>query len=144
MSDLEKASRSRRQMLDTARALLAGTEQLVAERGPLLKGAYQLRGTRCGKPTCKCARGELHPTAVLVVSQDGRRRSYYVRPAERAEVQQRVARYLHYRGEQATLTRLTVEVMAAADELLAALLEPHQPLRAADPPQRARRRTHTR
>jgi hypothetical protein len=131
-------------MLETARTLLARTEQLIAERGPLLKGAYQLRGTRCGKPTCKCARGELHPTAVLVVSEDGQRRSYYVRPTERAEVQRRVERYQHYRGEQAALTRLTVEVLAAADELLAALLEPHQPQRGTDPPPAPRQRTRTR
>jgi hypothetical protein len=131
MSDNAKASRSRRRMLDTARTLLARTEQLIAERGPLLKGAFQLRGTRCGKDTCKCARGELHPTAVLVVSEEGHRRSYYVRPSERAEVQRRVERYQRLRGERAELNRLTVEVLGAADELLAALLEPHRPERTA-------------
>ena len=54
---------------------------VVTERGPLLRGAYQLRGTRCGKQNCKCTQGELHPTAVLVISEDGKRRSYYVRPS---------------------------------------------------------------
>lgn len=142
MSDNNKASRSRRRMLDTARLLLGRTEQLVAAHGPLLKGAFQLRGTRCGKDTCKCARGELHPTAVLVVSEEGRRRSYYVRPAERAEVQRRVERYRRFRAKRAELSQLTVEVLGAADELLVALLEPHRPARAtrASTKPKARRR----
>jgi len=87
-------------------------------------------------------RGELHPTAVLVVSEDGHRRSYYVRPSERAEVQRRVERYRRFRGERAELTRLTVEVLGAADELLAALLEPHRPERIASGA--ARRARHRR
>jgi hypothetical protein len=131
MNDSDKASSSRRRMLTTARLLLQRTEQLIAERGPLLRGAFQLRGTRCGKDSCKCARGELHPTAVLVVSEEGRRRSYYVRPSERAEVQQRVDRYRGFRRKRTELGRLTVEVLGAADELLVALLEPHRPARAA-------------
>lgn len=131
MADREEASQSRRRLLEAARALLARTEELVAERGPLLRGAFQLRGTRCGKKNCKCAQGELHPTAVLVVSEEGKRRSYYVRPAERAEVQRRVERYQGCRAQRAELNRLNVEVLGAADDLLEALLEPHVPEREA-------------
>lgn len=137
---LEKSSRARRRLLETARTLLARAEKLIAERGPLLRGAFQLRGTRCGKATCKCARGELHPTAVLVVSEDGKRRSFYVRPAERAEVQRRVERYQSFRAARAEVNRLTVEVLGAADELLSALLEPHRPERDADATPRSRGR----
>ena len=137
---LEKASRVRRRLRETAQELVARVEKLIGERGPLLRGAYQLRGTRCGKDTCKCARGELHPTAVLIVSEDGRRRSYYVRPSERAEVQRRVERYRGVRAARAEVSRLTVEVLGAADELLEALLEPHRPERGAVAPVARRRR----
>lgn len=143
MINHEKASRSRRRLLDAARSLLSRAQELVAERGPLLRGAFQLRGTRCGKDNCKCAQGELHPTAVLVVSEDGSRHSFYVRPAERAEVQQRVERYQRFRGGRAELNKLNAEVLGAADDLLAALVEPRHPQReveADDPPQGRRTR----
>ena len=142
MASREKASQSRRHLLEAARALLARVEELVAERGPLLRGAFQLRGTRCGKKNCKCAQGELHPTAVLVVSEEGTRRSYYVRPAERAEVQRRVERHQRCRAQRTELSRLNVEVLGAADDLLEALLEPHRPERDAGAGARPARRRH--
>ena len=142
MSDTEKASRSRRTLVESARRLLSRAEALVSERGPLLRGAYQLRGTRCGKENCCCTGGELHTTAVLIVSEEGNRRSYYVRSAERPEVQRRVERYQHFRSGRAELSRLNTEVLGAADELLDALVEPHRPQRDSDdtaPLRRARR-----
>jgi len=139
MTDRENASRSRRRLLDSARGLLSRAQQLVEERGPLLRGAFQLRGTRCGKDNCKCSQGELHTTAVLVVSEGGNRRSYYVRPKERPEVQRRVERYQRFRGGRAEMNRLNVELLGAADDLLDALAEPHRPQREAEargPPRR--------
>ena len=129
MINREKASRSRRQLLDATRRLLSRTEDLVAERGPLLRGAFQLRGTRCGKENCKCAHGEQHTTAVLVISVDGKRRSYYLRASERPEVQRRVERYQRFRTKRAELNKLNAEVLGAADGLIEALAEPHRPKR---------------
>jgi hypothetical protein len=125
----ESASRSRRDLVATARAILSTAQKMAAERGPLLKGAFQLRGTRCGKDNCKCAQGELHSTAVLIVSEDGRRRSYYVRPSERPEVQRRVERYLALRANRAELSKLNAALLGAADELADALAEAHRPQR---------------
>lgn len=127
MPSHEKASRSRRRLLESARALVSRAEEFVAERGPLLRGAFQLRGTRCGKDNCKCNQGELHTTAVLIVSEHGERRSYYVRPPDRPEVQHRVERYQRLRDRRADLNRLNAEVLDAADDLLEALVEPHRP-----------------
>jgi hypothetical protein len=121
------ASSSRRRLLDAARQVLAAAGDLVTERGPLLHGAFQLRGTRCGKENCKCNQGELHTTAVLIVSEDGKRRSYYVRPPDRPEIQRRVERYLRRREQRGELGKLGSECLAAADELIEALAEPHRP-----------------
>jgi hypothetical protein len=132
MTNTKKTSQSRRRLLDAARALVSKTEQLMVERGPLFRGAFQLRGTRCGKDGCKCNRGGLHTTAVLVVSEDGKRRSFYLRPAERPEVQRRVERYLHLRASRAKLSKLGSDLLVAADELIDALAEPHVPLRESD------------
>lgn len=129
MHDKEKASRSRLHVLAAARLLLSRAQDLVGERGPLLRGSFQLRGTRCGKDNCKCTKGELHTTAVLVVSEGGKQRSFYLRGPERPEVQRRVGRYQRFRSTRAELRKLNESVVNAADELLEALLEPHKPLR---------------
>jgi hypothetical protein len=144
MADKNRASLSRRRILDLARALASKAEQIVVERGPLLRGAFQLRGTRCGKDGCKCNQGELHTTAVLVVSEDGKRRSFYVCPAERPEVQRRVERYLHMRASRAELSKLDGDLLAAADDLIDALAEPHRPLRERNEGSGPRRRTRRR
>lgn len=40
----------------------------------LLPGSLCLRGRRCGKPTCHCAKGEGHPTWLLGLLSAGKRR----------------------------------------------------------------------
>jgi hypothetical protein len=129
--DNKKASHSRRSLLGAAQSILSLVQEIARERGPLLRGAFQLRGTRCGKDNCKCAQGELHTTAVLIVSDDGRRRSFYVRPPERPEVQRRVKRYLGLRGKRIEMKKLSEELLVALDDLVEALAEPHTPLREA-------------
>jgi hypothetical protein len=116
-------------MRELARQLLSRTEELLGERGRLLRGAFQLRGTRCGKENCKCNEGELHTTAVLVVSENGKRRSYYLRGPERPEVKRRVERYRRFRAGRIELKKLTTELLDACGDLLDALAEPHAPQR---------------
>ncbi len=129
MSDKRKASRSRGRLRQALHELESAVEGLLGERGPIVKGNFQLRGTRCGKDNCKCNQGELHSTAILVVSEAGKRRSFYVRGTERPEVQRRAERYRRVRATRAKLRKLSAEIVAAADELLDALAEPHQPQR---------------
>lgn len=129
MTAHEKASRARQRLRDAARKHDALVEALVGERGPLLKGTFHLGRTRCGKENCKCVRGEPHITAVLVVPQQGGRRTFYLRAAERPEVQRRAERYRRFRKRRAELSKLKGEILSAADELLEALLEPHTPQR---------------
>ena len=116
-------------MREISQQLLARIEELVRERGPLLKGAFQLRGTRCGKENCKCNQGELHTTAVLVVSEEGKRRSFYLRGPERPEAKRRVERYQRFRAGRIELKKLTAELLFACSDLLDALAEPHAPQR---------------
>lgn len=124
-----KVSRLRQRLHDAAGRYLSLVQGLVAERGPLLQGSYLRHGTRCGKPNCKCMQGELHNTAVLAVSEDGKRRSIYVRPPDRPEVERRTDRYRGFRRGRTELVKLHSEIVKIADELLAALLEPYVPQR---------------
>ncbi len=48
-----------------------------------LRGTLSLRNVRCGKPTCRCARGELHACLYLVRRHRGKLRQLFVpRPWE--------------------------------------------------------------
>ena len=56
--------------------------QIIHTAG-FLRGTLSLRNVRCGKPTCRCARGELHACLYLVRRHGGKLRQLFVsRPWE--------------------------------------------------------------
>lgn len=59
------------------RRLRSRLAQLVHGQG-LLRGTLLQRARACGKSGCKCARGELHESLYLVVSEKGRTRQLFV------------------------------------------------------------------
>ena len=122
-------SKLRQRLHDAADRYSALVQDVVAEPGPLLTGTYLSSGTRCGNPNCKCARGELHDTGVVVVKEDGKRKSVYVRKSERAEVKQRTDRYRRLRQRRAELGKLHAEILAIGDEIVESLSEPYLPER---------------
>lgn len=72
-----------------ARSALA---RLVSQRG-LLRGNLLQRRRACGKPTCKCARGELHASRYLVFSAGGKLQQLFVPKTWEARVRLWVADY---------------------------------------------------
>ena len=50
------------------------------------KGSIHLQRVRCGKPGCRCARGERHAASYLFWREGGRLRKRYVPAAEAAAV----------------------------------------------------------
>jgi len=135
-----KASRLRQRLRDLESKLSSLLASLVAERQPLVRGAFQSHGTRCGKPNCKCLQGELHPTAVLVVSEQGQRRNIYVRAADRQDLERRNERYRRLRQNRAEIARVGAELLGLVDELLEALIEPYPPPQRGRPKKRLRTR----
>ena len=102
-------SLSTRQLLARRRAVagqLGDVEQVMA-------GTLTEQGRRCGRPGCRCERGQPHgPYAYLTPRPAGRGRARYV-PSALAGV---VRRYLR-RGEQAEA--VLAEISAINAELLA-------------------------
>ncbi len=127
MIQRKKASRLRQRLRDLESRLSSLLGILIAEREPLVRGAFQTHGTRCGKPNCKCLQGELHPTAVLVVSEEGQRRNIYVRAADRQDLKRRNERYRRFRQSRAEIVSVGAEILGVVDELLEALIEPYSP-----------------
>ena len=58
-----------------------------------LRGSLSERAGKCGKPNCRCTRGELHKSLYLVQSQDGKFRQICVPQAWQQRVRQAVHDY---------------------------------------------------
>jgi hypothetical protein len=58
-----------------------------------LRGSLSERLGKCGKPNCRCTRGELHKSLYLVQSQDGKLRQICVPQAWQERVRRAVDDY---------------------------------------------------
>ena len=67
-----------------ARSQLA---QRITEQ-PFLRGCLVDRARSCGKPTCRCQKGELHHSLYLAVNHRGQRALLYIPRALHATVRQ--------------------------------------------------------
>jgi hypothetical protein len=129
MAKTSSPSRIRQQLRALTQRLSSRLDVLTSTKGPLVQGAFQINGTTCGNPNCKCARGELHTTAILVVSEYGKRRNVYVPATDRPEIQRRNRRYQRWRKARADIVKLNAEILALADALMEALAEAYVPKR---------------
>lgn len=78
----------------------------------------------CGKPNCKCARGEKHEVYQLSWTEKGKRRSTHIRPDELDKVRAAVERYRRIKRSRADLLRLASEAASLMDTLVEALQVP--------------------
>jgi hypothetical protein len=129
MTETSSPSRIRQRLRSLTQRLSSRIEAITSSKGPLVQGAFQINGTTCGNPNCKCARGELHTTAILVTSENGKRRNIYVPATDRPEIQRRNRRYQHWRKARADVVKLSAEILTLADALMEALAEVYVPKR---------------
>ncbi len=59
------------------RDLRSSLSQITHQAG-LLRGSLSVRERVCGKPGCKCTRGEKHVSLYLVVSERGKYRQVFI------------------------------------------------------------------
>jgi hypothetical protein len=62
-------------------------------------GHVQRRRVRCGKPNCRCARGEYHVAHYHVVKSDGVRCQRYIRQADVGAMRRACAEYRALQSE---------------------------------------------
>jgi len=77
-------------MSPAERRLRARLCQLV-EGALMIKGSLSVRATVCGKPSCRCARGEKHRSVCLVAYDRGGIRQQHVPHARVNEVKEWIA-----------------------------------------------------
>jgi hypothetical protein len=96
--------------LRARRRRLAGGLPAVEET---LRGAPLTQGRRCGKPGCRCARGELHgPYTYLALGREGGRgRLVYVPAALVAVVRRRVEAGARIEAALAEISEINAELL---------------------------------
>ncbi len=90
----------------------------MTSQGPLTPGSFYLLRRKCGKPSCRCARGQLHGVWVLTRSEGGQHKLYPVSPAQRAEVRQRAAAWRRYQRARARFVHQIGQLLALADQII--------------------------
>ena len=89
----------------------------MTSQGPLTPGSFYLLKRKCGKPSCRCARGQLHTVWVLTRSESGKHKLYTVPPEQRAEVRKRAAAWRRYQRARARLLQQVSALVALADQI---------------------------
>ena len=93
----------------------------LKERSGVVLDSSESNYKVCGKPNCKCARGEKHVVYQLSWTADGRQRSAHIRAGELAGIQAAVGRYRHLRKRRAELLKIASEGAALIDALSEAI-----------------------
>ncbi len=84
---------------------------------PVIKGSvYELK-TKCGKPGCKCAEGQLHPRMVLSASEKGKTKLRAIPHGFLVEVQTKVRCYQELRRARARFVEVHKEILKVMDQM---------------------------
>jgi hypothetical protein len=124
MSD--DASR-RRQQLWLAYAALGRTLRILQRPQPMVPGSLYLLRRKCGKPNCRCARGELHAAWVLTRSESGRSRLYSVARDQRGRLRPLTQEYRRWQLARARLVKESAALLVLIDQLAEGRLQPWPP-----------------
>ncbi|MGC4120069.1 MAG: hypothetical protein QM765_36915 [Myxococcales bacterium] len=114
--------------------------KLSQEAGPMIRGSFGVRWRTCGRPNCRCSRGELHPACYLTMHAGGRQRQVHVRLQDERTVERAVMRHRRFLDGLRLLDELHDWHRRALQEICESTLEPYRPQRSA----RARGAKHTR
>lgn len=96
---------SRARMSPEERHLRSQLVQLLSSVG-FMRATLNPRQKVCGKPGCRCARGEKHSALYVVVSEDGKPRQLFVPHSLEPQARQWVASYQRIRELLEELSRL--------------------------------------
>ena len=125
--DREKFSQLRQALLRLAGEIRGLVEPFFSDR-PVIKGTvYELK-RGCGKPGCKCARGELHARMVVSASEEGKTRLQVIPRGFLVEVEDKVRRYQELRQVRTRLGEIHRKMLEVMDEMEAMRREEVAPL----------------
>lgn len=112
-NDLSKLRQQLRRAHDAAGRIL---QHLMRDQ-PLTPGSFYLQKRRCGKPNCRCAKGQLHSSWVITRCQEGVTRTFVVPAQERARLRRLTWEYRRYHRARALLAKRHAQILALVDQL---------------------------
>jgi len=89
----------------------------MTSQGPLTPGSFYLMRRKCGKASCRCARGQLHPVWVLTRSEAGKHKLYSVPADQRSSVRVLAGAWRRYQRARARLVKQMTTLVAVADRI---------------------------
>lgn len=84
---------------------------------PIVKGSVYTLRRRCSKPSCRCARGEMHETVVMTASVGGKTRLWTLSADQISELRRRTERYRQFRRARAQLVKRQREILHLIDSI---------------------------
>lgn len=124
----EQASRQRQILDHLSQEYQRHLCDLLQQR-ELVKGSVYNLQTRCGNPSCHCAKpkGLRHTATVLSWSEAGKTRIRCLAAGDQARIRRLAENYRRLRQCRVALAKLHREILAAIDRLEQALLLPPPP-----------------
>ena len=116
------ASWIRKRLLELPKKIAEETKRLVMPR-TLFRGSVYHSKRRCGKPSCKCARGDLHDAWVVATTVNGKRTTRSLPQGRRKKAVKLTKAYRGFRQAQTTIRKLHKEMIGLSQELEELLCE---------------------
>ena len=111
--DTSKTRQFLRQLADEIPALV----KTACERSPLWRGIVHDARRKCGKPNCRCQRGELHVSTILADRSGDRLRNLSLAGKELLLFREMTEEYRKVRRARARFVKLTREMLDLFDRL---------------------------
>jgi hypothetical protein len=102
---------------------MAGEVRRMVRVRAMLHGYLYHSRRRCGKPSCRCARGQLHEAWVVATKVGGKRTTRSVPSELRGKVQRLTDNYRQFRQAQGAIGKLCKEARQLTRELEGLLCE---------------------
>jgi hypothetical protein len=83
----------------------------------MVQGSFYLLRRKCGKPSCRCASGQLHESWVLTRKDAGKDRIFQVPDEERALIRNETAEYRRYHRARALLVKRQARMLKLIDQI---------------------------
>ena len=120
--NVDRASQIRQRLNQIPVEMSAEVRRMVRVR-TMVRGYLYHSRRRCGKPTCRCTRGELHEAWVLATKVDGKATTRSVATGLRKKVEKLADNYRQFRDAQGTMRKLSKEAARLVRELEGLLCE---------------------
>jgi hypothetical protein len=114
--DLDKLSRMRQSLIELAKEI-ESIVHVFAERDTIVKGTVYEQKRKCGKPNCRCAKGEPHISMVLSCSEEGRTKLRMIPEGHLKDLQLLTQRYQRFRQARARLGQIYKKMTSLIDQL---------------------------